>query len=41
MVPRDDLDVGDGSRREAQEGRDICMLIADSNCCTAETNPTL
>ena len=23
---------------KAQEGRDICMLIADSCCYTAETN---
>ena len=28
-------------RREAQEGRDICVLVADSLCCTAETNTTL
>ena len=26
---------------EAQEGGDICILIADSHCCTAETNITL
>ena len=29
-----------GGRREAQEGRDVCILIADSHC-TAETNRTL
>ena len=23
---------------EGQEGGDICILIADSRCCTAETN---
>ena len=28
-------------RREAQEGRDICVLVGDSLCCTAETNTTL
>ena len=27
--------------REAQEGGDICIHIADSLCCTAETNTTL
>ena len=27
--------------REAQEGGDICIHIADSYCCTAETNTTL
>ena len=26
---------------EVQETRDICMYIADSLCCTAETNTTL
>ena len=26
---------------QAQEGGDICVLIADSCCCTAETNTTL
>ena len=28
-------------RREAQEGRDICVLVGDSLCCTVETNTTL
>ena len=28
-------------RREAQEGGDICLLMADSHCCMAETNTTL
>ena len=32
---------GMGGRREAQEGEDICIHIADSYCCTAETNTTL
>ena len=39
----DDLagwDVAGWSRREAQEGGDICILTADS-CCTAETKVTL
>ena len=31
--------VGRGSGREAQEG-DICILMADSHCHTAETNTT-
>ena len=26
--------------REAQEGRDICIHIVDSLCCTGETNTT-
>ena len=26
--------------REAQEGEDIGILLADSQCCTAETNTT-
>ena len=39
----DDLegrDVGGGGR-EAQEGGDICIHIADSCCCTAKINTTL
>ena len=24
--------------REAEEGRDISILMADSHCCTVETN---
>ena len=32
----------DGRRaREAQEGGDICILVADSHCWMAETNTTL
>ena len=31
--------VGCGGR-EAEEGGDICMHIADSSSCTAETNTT-
>ena len=27
--------------REAQEGGDMCILMADSHSCTAETNTTL
>ena len=30
-----------GSGREAQKGGDICILIADAQYCTAETNTTL
>ena len=26
--------------REAQEGEDVCTLMADSHCCAAETNTT-
>ena len=40
----DDLEGWDKEgRREAQEGGDgdICIHIADSLCCTAETNTTL
>ena len=38
----DDLDGWDGGgRREVQEGEDICIHIADSLRCTAETNTTL
>ena len=29
-----------GGGREAQEGGDTCILIADSQWCTAETNTT-
>ena len=32
---------GMGGGREVQEGGDICILMADSYCCTAETNTTL
>ena len=31
----------DGVGGEAQDGGDACMHIADSCCCTAETNTTL
>ena len=36
----DDLEGWDGSRggREVQEGGDMCILMADSHCCMAETN---
>ena len=30
-----------GGVREAQEGGEICIHIADLFCCTAETNTTL
>ena len=39
----DDLEAKDGGRggKEAQEERNIFLLIADSHCCTSETNITL
>ena len=39
----DDLEVCDGvgGGREAQEEGNICIHIADSWCCTEETNKTL
>ena len=33
--------MGSGDGREAQEGGDVCILMTDSYCCTAETNTTL
>ena len=30
-----------GGEREGQEGGDICILMADSCCCMAETNTIL
>ena len=33
--------VGWGRKREAQEGGDICILIADSHYCMEETNMAL
>ena len=32
---------GVGGGREAHEGGDICIHMADSQCCTAETNTIL
>ena len=32
---------GEWGGRKAQEGGDICIHIADSCCCMAETNTTL
>ena len=38
----DDLEGWDGrGGREAKAGGDICICIADSCCCTAETNTLL
>ena len=37
----DFLEGRDGERREAQEGRNICVIMPDLHCCTAETNITL
>ena len=31
---------GVGGGRDVQEGGDICILMADSYCCMAETNIT-
>ena len=31
----------DPEGREAQEGRDICIIMADLHCCVAETNTIL
>ena len=33
--------MGGGGGKEAQEGRDICIYIANSFCCTAESNTIL
>ena len=33
--------MGSGVGREAQEGRDVYILMADSWWCVAETNTTL
>ena len=43
LVLCDDLEGwgGDGSEREVQEEANICMPIANSLQCTAETNTTL
>ena len=39
----DDLDGWNGGwgGSEAQKGGDICIVMADSRCSTAETNPAL
>ena len=39
----DDLEGWNGGYggKEAPEGGDVCTCIADSLCCTAETNTTL
>ena len=43
LVLCDNLEGWDGVRgvREVQEEGDICVLMADSYCCTAKTNTTL
>ena len=43
LVLYDDLQEWDErwGGREVQEGGDICIHIADSLCCTVETNTTL
>ena len=41
LVLCDDPEGWDGRRgREAQEGGDICILVADSHCWMAETKTT-
>lgn len=30
-----------GDRREVPEGGDLCILVADSHCCTVETGTAL
>ena len=38
----DDLEGWDGAgKREAEEQGNICIIMADSPCCKAETNTTL
>ena len=37
----EDLERWDGGRTEGQEGSDVCIHVADSCCCTAETDTTL
>ena len=32
---------GKGAGRKVQEGGDICISVADSHCCMAETNTSL
>ena len=43
MALCDDLEGCDGGREggEAQEGGDVCIVMTDSSCCSAETNTTL
>ena len=43
MVLCDNLEEWDGVEDggDVQEGGDICILMADSHCCMAETNITL
>ena len=39
---RDDLEGRDGGTgREAHGGGEVCIHMADSSCCSAETNTTL
>ena len=39
---RDDLEGWDGGTgREAHGGGEVCIHMADSSCCSAETNTTL
>ena len=38
MLCDDEWDWGWRGGREAQEGRDLCILTTGSHCCTGETN---
>ena len=35
------MGCGDLHGTEIQKGRDMCICVADSRCCTAETNTKL
>ena len=37
----DDLERCQGDAEEAHQGRDVCIHMADSICCAAETNIAL
>ena len=41
LVLCDNLEGWDGGGEGGSRGGDICMLMADSHCCTAQTNKTL
>ena len=41
LVGREEVNWKQGIGRDVQEGGDVCIHIADTLCCTAETNTTL
>ena len=41
LAGRGEVNWKQGIGREVQEGGDVCIHIADTLCCTAETNATL